>query len=222
MARRLMAFPLRDEKGNVLGGSGSELRVYDDAALTTLSTLYANSASGTTVPNPRTPNAGWQTTLSVAIAAPDTTITVVAVGTFAVGDLLAIYDGTNTVYRVITAINPGTRVLTLDSAVGIAFTTGATLLGNIDMKGELQAWLDDVRDYFVQSKNVASTRVLPPMIIPIRVPATTVGVQEEGTTISTRGVINFRGIPVVVTDDAGNVRTNVSFWRHDLWTMGIP
>jgi hypothetical protein len=223
MGRRLISFPVRGENNRVLGGSGSEIRFYSDAALTTLKSIFANASSGTTVANPRTPNAGKQTTLQVGhpILAADTIIWVLDVTPFAVGDWIPIYDGTNTVYRTITAIDAVNSKLTLDSAVGVGFAVNNTLINNLDMKGHIGGYFDDATDTYMQSKNVASSRVLPPVQVPTLVPATTIAVQEEGSTVGNRGTINVQGVGLKATDDAGNARVNISYWRHDLWTVGV-
>lgn len=211
MARRVFSFPVRSEGGPVLGGTATELRIYDDAALTTLSTIYAAETGVTTIPNPRIPNAGRQTALLADRLTTDTFVTVVDITGFNVGDLIPIYNGTVTAYRVITIITAGTRRFDLDAALGTAFLAANTVVGNLDMKGHVYGWLDDVRDYYMQSKNVASTRVLPPVGIPVRVPATTVGTQEEGVSTGTaRATINFTGTDVTATDDAVNARVNVA------------
>lgn len=208
MARRPVSGVIPDEAGNRLGGSGTQLRIYNDFALTVLSTLYANETSGTTLPNPLTPNAGTQTTITVAIGVADTTITVLNATGFAVGNTIPIYDGTNTVYKVITAI--AGSVLTLDSAVGVAFLVANTLVGNPDMIGHVGFWLDDVRDYYGQTKDVASTRVLPPIGFPVRVPAVALDVQEEGAAAGSRATINFVSPLMTAADDAVNARVNVT------------
>jgi len=210
MARRLISFPVPDEAGNRLGGSGTEVRLFTDTALTALLTVYANDASVTTLTQPLTPNAGAQTTLTVSALSGDTTITVASVAGIAVGNLMPIYDGTNTRYRCVTAINAGTRVLTLDSALGVAFSLTNTLVGNADMIGHIHGWGDDATDWFMQAKNVASTRVLPPLQIPAKVPASAVAVADEGTTQGTRMNMNFIGTAVKVVDNAGSNRVDVT------------
>lgn len=220
MARRLISFPVRGENNRVLGGSGSEIRCYSDAALATLKSIFANASAATTVPNPRTPNAGKQTTLQAAhaILAADTIIWVLDVTPFAVGDWVPIYDGTNTVYRTITAIDAVNSNLTLDSAVGVGFAVNNTLVNNIDMKGHIGGYFEDTTDTFMQSKNVASARVLPPVQVPTLVPVTTIAVQDEGALVGTRGTLDFLGASV--SDDAANSRVIVQTSLRG-WIAGI-
>jgi hypothetical protein len=54
------------------------------------------------------------------------------------------------------------------------------------------------------------------------VPSAAVAIQDEGvSTGSSRGTLNFRGIDLKATDDAGNSRVNVHYRRHSLWVAGI-
>ncbi len=210
MARRPFSFAVRSEGGPVLGGTATEIRFYDDSALTTLSTIYASDSGVSTVPNPRVPNAGKQTALLADRLAADTFITVVDITGFNLGDLIPIYNGTTTVYRTITIITAGTRRFDVEPALGTAFLASNTVVGNLDMKGHVYGWLDDVRDYLMQSKNVASTRVLPPVGIPVRVATMAVAVQDEGAAAGTRVNLNFIGTAVKVVDNAGTNRVDVT------------
>src|SRR5437868_4363707 len=98
MARRLVSIKGRIDGGPVAGGSNYELRIYDDEALTTLSTLYARSAGGVNQPNGAgagacmRPNAGANSPLALDRAAGDAFVTVNDVSDFQVGDLVNIYD----------------------------------------------------------------------------------------------------------------------------------
>lgn len=216
MARRLLSLPTDDEAGPRIGGSGTEVRIYDDAALSVLSTTYAEETGAATVPNPIIPNAGFQTDLTVATLTTDTVITVREVSGFAVGNLVPIYNGTTTTYRAITAINAGTKQLTLASAIGVAYAVGPTLVGNPDMVGHVHAWLDDARDYYLQTKDVSSTRVLPPVSIPVRIPATTLAFQEEGVSTGVgRATLNLIGTGFTAVDDVPNVRVNLTHGNLD-------
>lgn len=212
MSRRRVSQMIDDEAGNRLGGSATELRVYDDEGLTVLSTLWPNATSGVSLPNPVTPNAGKQTTLQGGhpILTTDTVIWVNSVDSWAVGNLCSIYDGTNTVNKVITAIDTVNKKFTLDSAVGVAFATGPTLLGNPDMLGSVYFYIDDAADRHGQTKDVASTRVLPPITFPVRVPTSTIAVQEEGGAVASEPIINFIGRGVTAVDDNLNTRVNVT------------
>lgn len=222
MARRLASFMVRMKGGPTLGGSGTQLRVYDDEALTTLSTLYQRSAGGGTQPNPITPNAGKQTTLRVAAIAGDTVLAVASIAGFAVGDLVPIYDGTNTAFRVITALNPVGPTMTVDQTVGFAFATANTFVNRPSMRGHVWFYVDDVRDYYFQPKDVASTELMPPLQIPTRVPTSAIQTQDEGvSTGSARSTLNVQGVGLRIVDDAANTRVNLSYWRHDLWVAGI-
>ena len=200
------------EGGPRAGGSGTEVRFYDDEALTTLSTVYQRATGAGTQPNGAgagaclKPNAGANSALLADRLAADTFVTVVDVTDFQVGDLVPIQDATNTVYRVITVITPATKRLDLDSTLGFAFLAAGTRVGNEDMKGHIWAYLDDARDYFVQVKDIASGRLLPPVAIPVRTPTTTIDFQEEGATVSTRGKINFVSPLLDLTDDGPGVR----------------
>ena len=210
MPRVLISLPVDDEAGPRIGGSGTEVRVYRDKALTTLSTIYAEETGAGTLPNPVIPNAGFQTDLTVATLTTDTVITVRDVSGFAVGNLVPIYDGTTTTYRAITAINAGTKQLTLSAAIGVAYTVGPTLVGNPDMVGHFYAWLEDDLNPYFQVKDVASTRVLPPFSVAIKTPTVSVEVQEEGAVAGSRAKVNFIGPLVTAADDGVNARVNVT------------
>lgn len=220
MGRRLVSTRVADEAGNVLGGSGTEVRFFDDEALTTLSTVYRASSGGGTQPNPLTPYAGKQTTLTSNAGSGDTVITVADVAGFAVGNYIPVEDGTNTVYRVVTAINAGAKQLTLHASLGVAFSSGARV-GNADVTGHLWAWLDDSRDYFIQVKDVASGRVLPPINIPTQVPLAATSYFDEGTsTGAARPGMNVVGTEGRVLDDAPNNRVTVRV-RSVAWVAGV-
>lgn len=215
MARRLVSVMVPGEGGPRVGGSGTEVRFYDEEALTTLSTVYQRATGVGTQPNGAgagaclRPNAGANSALLADRLAADAFVTVVDVTDFQVGDLVPVQDAVNTVYRVITIITPATKRLDLDSALGFAFLAAGTRVGNEDMKGHIWVYLDDVRDYHVQVKDIASGRLLPPVSIPTRVPTTTLAVQEEGVAVNSRQTINFRGARVKAVDDAPNARINV-------------
>lgn len=221
MARRLVSVMVPTEGGPRAGGSGTEVRFYDDEALTTLSTPYQRATGAGTQPNGSgagaclRPNAGANSALLADRLAGDAFVTVVDVTNFQVGDLVPVQDAVNTVYRVITIITPATKRLDLDSALGFAFLAAGTRVGNEDMKGHIWAYLDDVRDYHVQVKDIASGRLLPPVSIPVRTPTTTIDVQDEGTTVGSRGKLNFIGPDVTAVDNPGQVRVDVTI-------QGVP
>lgn len=227
MARRLLSVMIPKRGGPRAGGSNWEIRFYDDEALTTLSTIYRRSSGAGTQPNGAgagaslKPNTGWNTALLADRVAGDAFVTVVDVGTFQVGDLLPVFDGVNTAYKVITAITPATKRLDLDETLGFAFAAANTKVGAEDMQGHIWAYLDDARDYHVQVKDISSGRLLPPVSIPAKLPVTTIAVQDEAVAVGTRGTINFQGVDVKATDDAGNSRVNVRVRSHRLWVAGI-
>lgn len=206
MARVLAAFAVPDEAGNRLGGSGTEVRVYTDVALTTLATVYSNGGAGAALVQPLLPCTNFQTTLSVAILTTDTVITVLDVSGFSLGQLIPIFDGTNTVYRTITAINAGAKTLTLDSAVGTAFAIANTQIGSPDMIGIVSFYIDDTQNYYIQVKNVASGRVSPPVVLPVRAPLSNITVQEEDVNVNSRSILDFRSPFVTATDDVPGTR----------------
>jgi len=210
MARRLISFPARSEGGPVVGGSGTEVRFYQDSTLTTLATLYAASTGAPTIPNPRTPNAGRSTALLADRLSTDAFITVVDITSFAVGDQIPIYNGSSTVHRCITVITAGTRRFDLEAALGIAFLASNTTIGGLDTKGHIYAWVDDSVQHYAQSKNVASSRVLPPVQIPTQVAGSSIAVTDEGTAVSSRVTVNFIGTAVKVVDNAGSNRLDVT------------
>jgi hypothetical protein len=210
-----------DEAGNAVGGSPVEVRIWDDFACTASTTVTDDTGGLTTITQPLIPNAGTQTTLAVTTAATDTTITVASTTGFAVGQLVPIYDGTTTKYHWIRAILSGPARLTLEGQVGAIFSNTNTSIGNPDMLGVVAGWVSDGSFHYIQTKDVGSTRVMPPTLIPTFIGVSAVGVAEQGTTVGTRAVINFQGVGLVAKDNAGAARVDVSYWRHDLWTAGV-
>jgi len=210
VARRLVSTVVRAKGGPTLGGSPTRLTVYDDEALTIVSTLYRRATGAGQQPNPITPNAGKQTSLRTAAAAGDTILNVVTIATFAVGDMVPIFDGVNTSFRIITALNASGPTMTVDQTVGFAFTVAATLINRPSMRGHVWFWVDDVRDYFPQPKDVASGELMPPLQLPTQAPVSPINVQEEGVLVNNRGTVNYIGGSVTATDDVPNSRVNVT------------
>lgn len=197
-----------DEAGNAVGGSGTEVRVYDDFACTTASTV--TDSGGTTIAQPITPNAGTQTTLVVTTAAGDTTITVAATTGFAVGQLIPIYNGTSTIYRFIRSILSSPARLTLDAAVGAVFSNTNTTIGNADMLGVVGGYVVDSSYHYIQTKDVASTRLMPPTLIPTMIAQQSTAVQDEGVAVNNRSTLNIKGPGIAATDDVPNTRINIT------------
>ena len=210
MARVAFATRVIDEAGNALGGSGTEVRIYDDFGATTATIVTADSGGLTTIAQPITPNAGTQTTLSVTTAVGDTTITVASTTGFAVGQLVPIYDGTNTRYRFITAILASPARLTLDSAIGVVFSSTNTSVGNPDMLGVVAGYVPDTTFHYIQTKDVASTRVMPPTLIPTMIGVQSLAVLEEGVAAGTRPTMNFIGPLITAVDNAPSTRVDVT------------
>lgn len=211
MARRLISAKYRGDGGPVAGGSGYELKFYDDEALTTPSTLFQRSAAGGNQPNPIMPNAGMGSPLLADRLAGDAFVTVQDVTGFQVGDMVRIRDGVNQVFKIITIITPATKRLDLDQTLGFAFTVaGGTTVGDEDLTGHFWVYVDDTRDYYCQPKDVASGRLMPPLQFPVRAPTSPVDVMEEGVLLGNRPRINFIGGTITAVDDAGNNRFNVT------------
>lgn len=221
MARIYFSARVIDEAGNALGGSGTEVRVFDDADATVASVVSDDATGGTTIAQPITPNAGAQTTLAVTTGVGDTTLTVASTTGFAVGQRIPIYDGTNTRYRFIRSILAGPPRLTIESAIGVAFLNTNTAIGNLDMVGFVAGYIDEASYHYIQTKDVASARVMPTTFIPAKVGASAVAVQEQGSTVGTRATINVQGVGLKATDNGGLTRVDISYWRHDLWTAGV-
>lgn len=216
MGRRLISVMTPKRGGPRAGGSNWEVRFYDDPGRVTLSTVYRRETGAGTQPNGAgagaclKPNTGWNTALLADRLAGDAFVTVVDVGTFQVGDSIPIFDGVNSVDKIITAITPATKRLDLDETLGFAFAAANTKVGSEDVQGHVWGYLDDASDKYVQVKDISSGRLLPIVGIPSKVPATTIELQEEGVAVSTRGKVNFIGAGVTVADDVANVRANVT------------
>lgn len=210
MARVAFLTRVIDEAGNALGGSPTEVRIFDDFGATTATIVTADSAGATTITQPITPNSGTQTSLTVTTAAVDTTITVASTTGFVVGQLIPIYDGTTTKYRWITAILAGPPRLTLESAIGVIFSSSNTSVGNPDMQGVIAGYVPDTTFHYIQTKDVASTRVMPPTLIPTMIGISSVAVQEEGVAAGTRATVNFIGASVTAVDNGPSTRVDVT------------
>lgn len=210
MARRLLSVMVPKRGGPRAGGSNWEISVYDDETLTTPSTLYRRGTGGGTQPNPLKPNAGANSALLADRAAGDAFVTVVDVAAFQVGDLVPIYNGTTTAYKVITLITPATKRLDLDETLGTAFAASNTKVGDEDMQGHIWCYLEDTRDYHVQVKDVSSGRLLPPVSIPAKLPTSTITFEKDDLEVATRGRLDVRAMFDVV-DDAGSSRVRLEF-----------
>lgn len=210
MGRRLVSVIGRVKGGAARGGPGRTIRFFDDELLATPSTVYRRSSGGGTQPNPLTPNAGVATTLLVDRASGDAFVTVTDVAPFNVGDLIPIYDGTNTVYKVIITITPATKRLDLDQTLGFAFLASNTIVNAADMEGHIWGYLDDATDKFAQVTEVASGRKLPPLAFPIATPLSSTSVYEEGVLAGTRSAINFIGEGLTAVDNGGANRVDVT------------
>ena len=211
MARGLISTTGRVKGGPARGGLGRELRFYSDEDLTAAVTIYRRSTGGGAQPSPIIPNAGVPRALLADRASGDTFVTVTDVSDYNVGDLVPIWNATNTVYRVITTITPATRRLDLDSALGVAFTVAAgTQVNATDMEGHIWGWADDTTDVFGKVTELASGRTLPPLKMLARAPVASTGFYEEGALAGTRANVNFIGPLVTAVDDAGNNRVNVT------------
>lgn len=210
MARVAFATRVIDEAGNAIGGSAVEVRIWDDFAATVSSVVTDDSGGGTTIAQPITPNAGTQTTLTVTTLTTDTTLTVASTTGFAVGQLIPIYDGTNTRYRFIRSILSGPPRLTIESAIGVAFSNTNTSVGNPDMQGVVAGWVLDTAFHYIQVKDVASTRLMPTTLIPTMIGNSSVAIQEEGAAVGTRPTINFKGTAITAVDNAPSTRVDVT------------
>lgn len=196
------------------------MKFWDDEGLTVASTVYQRSTGGGTQPNPLTPNAGIPTTLLVDRLSTDAFVTVTSVAAFNVGDLIPIYNGTNTVYKVVTVITPATKRLDLDQTLGFNFAASNTIVNAADMEGHLWGWLDDATDKFAQVTEIASGRKLPPLEFPIATPLASIAVLEEGVSAGTRPSMNFIGQGITAVDNAGANRVDVSVNLATVTTNG--
>ena len=211
MARIAFLTRVIDEAGNALGGSPTEVRLWDDFGATVAATVTDDAAGGTTIAQPMTPNAGTQTTLAVTTGTGDTTLTVASTAGFAVGQLIPIYDGTNTRYRFIRSILAGPPRLTIDSAIGVVFSNTNTAVGNPDMLGVIAGYVADTSFHYIQTKDVASTRVMPPTLIPTFIASvSSIAVLEEGGAVGNRPTLNFIGPLVTATDNAPSTRVDIT------------
>ncbi len=199
-----------DEAGNRVGGPTQEARIYDDFGCTVASVVTDDVAGGTTIAQPITPNSGAYTQLALTTAAVDVTIQVASTAGFALGQLVTIFDGANTVYRFIRAILAGPPRLTLASAVGLIFNSANTQVGNLDQVGILGGFVTDSTFHYLQMKDVGSGRVMPPTLLPTMIAISAVAFDEEGALVGTRQTLNFIGLAVNAVDDAGNSRVNVT------------
>jgi len=205
-----VAYRAKDEAGNATGGSGVEVRIWDDFNATVAATVTDDTAGGTTITQPITPNSGAQTTLAVTTATGDTTLTVASTTGFAVGQFIPIYDGTNTRYRFIRSILAGPPRLGLEQTIGVVFSNTNTQVGNLDMVGVVAGYVSDTSYHYAQVKDISSSRLLPATHIPTAIGTANVGVLEEGAGGGTRPTVNFIGSSVTAVDNPGATRVDVT------------
>jgi hypothetical protein len=213
MARRPISFWGRVKVGAARGGLGREVRFYSDEDVTLPKTIYQRSTGAGTQPVVIIPNAGVPRPLAADRGSGDAFVTV-AVGhtaDFNVGDLIPIWNATNTAYKVITAITPATGRLDLDSALGVAFTVAAgTTVNAGDMEGHIHGWFEEDTDLWWQVTELGSNRKLPPQSFPVRAPVAPINVLEEGGAPWNRPTLNFIGAGVTAVDNAGANRVDVT------------
>jgi hypothetical protein len=219
MARVAILTAVMDEAGNRLGGSPVEVRVFDDFACTTPTVVTDDAAGGTTIAQPITPNAGAFTTLTVTTGAGDTTITVASTIGFAVGQYIPVFDSTTTKYFFIRSILSGPPRLTLERAVGTVFSNTNTSVGNPDQIGLVAGYVPDTTFHYIQCKDVASGRIMPPTFLPTSIGISSVAVLEEGAAAGTRTQINFIGARVTAVDNGGANRVDVTI-PNPMTTLG--
>lgn len=159
VSKRRIALYLLDEAGNVLGGTGYQIKVYNGGTRT-LATLYLSSSPATSRPNPGSPNSGQQTTLTATGNSADTSLTVASTAGFVVGDVLPLSGGGNRTLVTVKTVTDATH-LALENSVntflgnGANYATGSTL-GGPEQIGHFQCWVDDSKDYDITATNVAT------------------------------------------------------------------
>lgn len=155
MARVRVSLTAQDDAGNAAGGDNVEVTAVQ-AGTTTAKTRYLAATGADTAANPgRAAPAALETTLSAQAAPADTTLTVVSTTGWAVGDIVHILSGSNIVdTRVVKTVTSAT-VLTLEAAVGGAFTfpVGSTVRSPI---GSWQGFFDDTEDTETYIRNVTT------------------------------------------------------------------
>ena len=210
--RRIVRWAV-DEAGNVIGGTGYEGRIYLANTLT-LATIYLDSAGGTTVANPHSPNAGTQTSSTANMLTTDDTITVISSTGFAVGDLVPIDGSAGRFYGVIKQIVDGTHIKftqTLAAMGGAATMNSGALVGGPEMTGHFQCFVQDTSDYDFTLKNLATSKEGPPEGVATLSTAGTLAFQEEGvSTGAARPTVNFISPFITAADNAGQNRVDVT------------
>lgn len=161
MANRRATRFLRDEGGNVIGGSNFKVRVYSTYP-TVLATLYKDSAGALSRANPGYGNSGWSTTLAATMAPAATSITVVSTTGAVAGDVFPVIDGVNTVYLVVSTVTDATHLALVAAPGGaVTYSIGSTV-NDEGMYGHWQAFVADTQDYDLTFENVAAGRESPP------------------------------------------------------------
>ena len=217
MAKRRIGLFVQDEAGNVVGGTGYSVKAYL-AGTRTAATLYLGT-SGNSRPNPGTPNSGQQTTLTATGNSGDTSITVASTAGFTVGDMVPINGGGGRTLVVIRTITNATSLL-LDASIntyladGFNYPVGSTV-GGPEQIGHFQAFVEDTQDYDITVKNNATGVEGDPQAWATLQTTNLLNIQEEGTTVSTRGTLNFKGANVLVTDNGGSSRADVDFDKRN-------
>jgi hypothetical protein len=208
---------VRDESGNVVGGTNYEVRIYSAFGAGTLASLKLDLAGADARPNPGYPNSGWQTTLTTQLLGTDATAIVASTAGIQVGDAFPVVDGVFFHFLVVKAIPDGTHITLEQTPNAAGSPTGAhtypigSTLGDPAMVGHFQAYVDVVQDYDLTVKNVATGKESTPDQIFSAQTIGVIGFQDEGvSTGAARGALNAVGPGLSIVDDAGNARVNLT------------
>lgn len=216
MARRYISLIAADPARRVVGGPNVLVSFYNGRT-NVLATAYLALTGADLVTLPMRANPGTEHFVRIQPAVGDTTIQVDSTAGWLAGDVVRFRSGSTQTERAIKTIVSATAI-DLDAAIGTAFIVGTAIRGQV---GHARVAIDDTSDYSADVQNVNEGWKSVRIDFFTLQTAATIAFFEDAVSVSARSTLNVQGIGLKATDDAGNNRVNLSYWRHDLWVAGV-
>lgn len=219
---------VRDEAGNITGGDSIQAYVYL-LGTTTQATVKLDSAGAIAGANPGRVMPHKETTTAANALTTDDTVQVASTDGFTVGDTVPI-SGTGGDFDVtIRAILAGPARLQFTQTLGNAGATGTTnsgaRVGGKEAQGNFKRFVEDTNDYEIAVKNTSTGKWTRRIAFKVKA-QNYATVQDEGTDLTQRSKVDFRGAMVKASDDSGSGTTKVDVDRrqaitHSAGTLAI-